>query len=114
VREDGRTQRLTTKKSRPRRGVDASAALIEGLRKRAASGAYRAVAIFRFVRITLPGGQKTHAIYAGSEHASGHCGEVFVPYHETDDHEIRFESELRRSRAPEVFQRCDPLQESEP
>lgn len=110
VREDGRTQRLSAKKSRPRRGVDASAKLIEGLRARAAKGAYRAVAVFRFVVITLPDGAKSNAIHAGLEHANGRCGEVFLPYRETDEREIRFEPELRRSRAAEIFAHCDPLE----
>jgi hypothetical protein len=114
VREDGRTQRLDAKKSRSRRGTDASAALIEGLRSRAAAGAYRAVAVFRFVVITLPGGAKSHAIHAGMEHASGRCREVFVPYRVGDEREIRFEPELVRSRAAEIFASCDPLETPEP
>ena len=114
VRDDGRTQRLSARSSRLRRGEDASAALVEGLRERATSGAYRAVAVFRFVSITLAGGEESSAIYISLEHASGRCGEIFVPYREEDDHAIRFEPEMRRSRVAEFFPRCDPPQPTGP
>lgn len=108
VRDDGRTQRLSARASRLRRLKDPSAALIDSLRERAASGDYRAVAMVRFVVITLPGDRKSDAIQIGLEHASGRCGEVFVPYHEDDEHAIRFEPEMRRARVAEFFARCDP------
>jgi hypothetical protein len=114
VRSDGRTQKLATRRSPGLSGAEIAVSLIEGLRSRAKAGAYRAVSVFRFVRITLPEGRKTHAIQVGLEHVGGRCEEVFLPYHETSEHEIRFEPALRRSRSAEVFPRCDPRESAVP
>ena len=110
LRSDGRTQRVSPKLSpRQRTAEDVAAALVEGLRSRAARGEYQAVAIFRFVVIKLPGGGESNAIHAGLEHQSGSCAQVYVPYRKPEKSSLEFEPELRRSREAEVFEHCESL-----
>ena len=111
VRSDGRSQRLAPRIPRGLRRADKIvASLMDGLRSQAQAGAYRAVAVFRFVIITLPGGGESKAVHAGLEREAGRCVEIFLPYAETDEGETHFEAALRRSRRPQIFAHCEPLE----
>jgi hypothetical protein len=116
VRSDGRTQRLAPKKTRRRQTTaQVVESLIEGLHDQAAAGAYDAVAVFRFVIISLPADAgESSAIHVSLEHESGHCEDVFVPYRKTQKGRVVLEPDFRKSREAQIFERCDPIPSSDP
>jgi hypothetical protein len=108
VAPDGSVQRLT-----PKRGVAPAAPqamlglLQEELRRRAAAGECRAVALVADVRIALPDGGETDAFQVTIEHRSGHCQTFFQPFERAEDG-LRFGGPIARRRPGAVFPECAP------
>lgn len=81
--------------------------LLNVMKAGAASGAYRAVAVFTDVKVQAPGADaKTDAVCAEVEHREGTCMSVFLPYTKSGN-DVEFGQMFAGKRDPSVFGRSD-------
>jgi hypothetical protein len=72
-------------------------------REAAAARDFRVVGIFSDTQIVLRDGQRSDAIQAGMEHASGYCTEVYTPYGQLIGGELTFGEPVTTARRGAVF-----------
>jgi hypothetical protein len=72
-------------------------------REAAAARDFRVVGIFSDTQIALRDGERSDAIQAGMEHASGYCTEVYTPYSLLGEGELTFGERVTTARKGSVF-----------